>query len=313
MNDLTRDNATPFADAVTPTPAEPYWSSDSAAIYKGDILSVLPALPTGSVDAVIADPPYSSGGVSIAERKRSTRTKYVSGSAGDIAHENPDFPGDQRDQRSWTFWSTLWMTEALRLTKPGGSILVFTDWRQLPSTTDAMQAAGWTWRGVVNWVKPRGRSRPIRGGFWNQAEYAVWGVNGSIQKDYEVYLPGAIEARAPVGANRIHQTEKPVDPLLTTLVRVAPPGGLILDPFTGSGSTGVAAQMQGRRFIGIEITDHYAKVAADRLSRPTLATAPDTAGAASDPEQPPAEPAHDAPGTAGDPPALFVPAPRSGQ
>ncbi|TMR10100.1 site-specific DNA-methyltransferase [Nonomuraea turkmeniaca] len=304
MNVPAPGHATWPATGPGPVTVEPYWSSDTATLYKGDILAVLPALPADSVDAVIADPPYSSGGVSVAERKRSTRTKYVSGSVGDIAHENPDFPGDQRDQRSWTFWSTLWMSEALRLTKPGGSILVFTDWRQLPSTSDAMQAAGWTWRGVVNWVKPRGRSRPIRGGFWNQAEYCVWGVNGSIQKEYEVYLPGAIEARAPVGAARLHQTEKPVDPLLTTLVRVAPPGGVILDPFAGSGSTGVAAQLQGRRFTGIEITDHYARVAAERLSRPALApdasVGPGQETTVGEPDEP------------DEPAQLFVPEPREG-
>ncbi|MFI9845057.1 DNA-methyltransferase [Nonomuraea sp. NPDC051941] len=264
--------------AAAPAAIEPYWTGPDATLYQGDTLAILPTLAPGSLDAVIADPPYSSGGVSTAERKKSTRVKYVSGSAGDIKHENPDFPGDMRDQRSWTYWSTLWMSQALQATKPGGSILVFTDWRQLPSTSDAIQAAGWTWRGVVAWVKPRGRSRPIRGGFWNQAEYVVWGVNGSLQKEYEVYLPGVIEARAPIGAQRVHQTEKPVDPLLTTLARVAPPGGVVLDPFTGSGSTGVACQREGRQFVGIELTPHYAKVAADRLAAGPLALADEGEG-----------------------------------
>ncbi|MGW0485803.1 DNA-methyltransferase [Nonomuraea sp. NPDC003214] len=248
----------------------PYWYGPNATLYQGETLSILPTLPAQPedlVDAVIADPPYSSGGATARERQRSTRDKYVSGRAGDIAHEVPDFPGDQRDQRSWTYWSTVWMSQALRLTRPGGSLLAFTDWRQLPATTDALQAAGWTWRGIVPWVKTTGR--PVRGGFRNNVEYAVWGVNGPIQKEYEVYLPGAVDGAPPTGAKRVHQTQKPVEPLLTTLVKVAPPGGTVLDPFAGSGSTGVAALQEGRRFIGIEMTPHFAQVAAERLAAAT--------------------------------------------
>ena len=55
------------------------------------------------------------------------------------------------DQRSYGFWLTQIMTEAHRLTKTGGTALLFTDWRQLPTTTDAIQAAGWLWRGVLAW------------------------------------------------------------------------------------------------------------------------------------------------------------------
>lgn len=68
----------------------------------------------------------------------------------------------------------------------------------------------------------------------------------------------------PPGADRIHQTEKPVD-LLKPWCELAPLGGLILDPFAGSGSTGEAALLTGRRFLGMELTAHYAEVARNRL------------------------------------------------
>lgn len=246
---------------------EPYHQADGVTLYLGDVLAVLPSLPTGSVDAVIADPPYSSGGVTTAERKQSTRVKYVTGRLGDIIYERPDFPGDRRDQRGWAHWMALWLGEALRVTKPGGSVLIFTDWRQLPAASDALQAAGWTWRGIVTWVKPRSRSRPTRGGFWGQAEYVLWGVNGSLRRDHDVYLPGVIEAAAPRGAERLHQTEKPVE-LLRTLVRVCPAGGMVLDPFAGSGSAGVAARLEGRAVVAVELAEYYAAMARDRLSDP---------------------------------------------
>lgn len=235
-------------------------------IYHGDALRVLPTLDTATVDAVICDPPYNSGGRTSEDRRRGTiRDKYTTGRRGDLVHELPEFPGDNRDQRSWITWCTLWLSECLRVTVPGGSLLMATDWRQLPAATDAIQAAGWIWAGIVTWVKPRGRSRPTRGGFWRQTEYFVWGTHGRLRTDHEVYLPGVIEAAAPGARERRHPTEKPLD-LMRELVRIAPPNGLILDPFAGSGTTGQAALEEGRRFLGVELSDHYHRIAEARLA-----------------------------------------------
>jgi site-specific DNA-methyltransferase (adenine-specific) len=79
-----------------------------------------------------------------------------------------------------------------------------------------------------------------------------------------VYLPGWLEGSQPRGAKRHHITAKPVE-LLAELVRACPVGGLVLDPFAGSGSAGVAALSTGRRYLGIEITKHYAAVAVERI------------------------------------------------
>lgn len=54
--------------------------------------------------------------------------------------------------------------------------------------------------------------------------------------------------------------------MLRELVRVCPPGGVVLDPFAGSGTTGVAALHEGRGFLGIELTEHYHHVATQRLT-----------------------------------------------
>lgn len=239
-------------------------------LHHGDALTALRDIDTNTVDAVICDPPYNSGGRTITDRKHGTRDKYTTSGTG---QHLPEFLGDNRDQRSWLTWCSLWLSEALRATIPGGSLLMATDWRQLPTASDAVQVAGWTWRGVVTWVKPRHRSRPVRGGFWSQVEYYVWAVNGQLRRDHEVYLPGVIEAAAPGAADRAHPTEKPLA-LMRELVKIAPPGGLVLDPFAGSGTTGHAALEAGRRFIGMELSAYYAQVTRERLGtraeQPTL-------------------------------------------
>ncbi|MEU6643200.1 site-specific DNA-methyltransferase [Saccharomonospora sp. NPDC046836] len=131
-------------------------------------------------------------------------------------------------------------------------------------TSDALQVAGWTWQGTLVWHKPI--ARPRRGGFKAAAEYIVWGTNGKFDASREVYLPGVFSASQPRGRQRRHITQKPVEGLLDELVQISPESGTILDPFTGSGSTGVAALAAGRSFVGVELSEHYHAVARERLS-----------------------------------------------
>ncbi|WP_333771005.1 DNA-methyltransferase [Streptomyces sp. IBSBF 2435] len=231
-------------------------------LHQGDALTILPTLPAGLVDAVVMDPPYNSGGrTNTARRSQSARDKYVS---GDATHLLPDFGGDNRDQRAYTYWLTVIMALALKTARPGAAALVFSDWAQLPATSDALQAGGWTWRGIVPWHKPI--SRPVKDGFRRECEYVLWGSNGEPARHAPtVYLPGWLEGSQPRGKTRVHITQKPVS-IMRQLVRIAPAGGIILDPFAGSGTTGVAALTEGRAFIGIEDSATIAASARERLT-----------------------------------------------
>jgi DNA modification methylase len=234
-------------------------------LHHGDALAVLPTLDPASVDLVLTDPPYNSGGRTQSDRTReSTRGKYVSGRGTKGAdHDLADFVGDNRDQRAYTAWLSLILAHCLAAARPGAPLLVFTDWRQMPATSDALQAGGWLWHGIIPWHKPI--SRPRIGGFKAECEYVLWGSKGPIDATVNpVYLPGLYSASQPRGNKRVHITQKPVD-LLADLQRVCVPGGTVLDPFAGSGSTGVAAIHSGRRFVGIEASEHYAIIARDRL------------------------------------------------
>ncbi len=231
-------------------------------LHEGDALVTLTQIATGSVDAIITDPPYNSGGLTPAQRTSDTaRGKYVS---GDAKHTLPDFDGDQRDQHGYLAWLSLVLAECHRAAVRGAPLLVFSDWRQVPVTSDAIQAAGWTWRGIVPWHKPI--ARPAQGGFRRSCEYALWATKGPVDTARNtVYLDGWFSASQPRGNNRQHITQKP-DSLMAELIKVVAPGGTVLDPFTGSGSTGVAALNSGRSFVGIELSAHYAEVARGRLA-----------------------------------------------
>jgi site-specific DNA-methyltransferase (adenine-specific) len=185
------------------------------------------------------------------------RTKYTQNNSSNLDLE--EFTGDNRDQRSFGYWCALWLSECLRIVKPGGAGCTFTDWRQLPTVTDAFQAGGWVWRGIVPWFKPA--SRPQLGRFTASCEYLVWGSSGPMPDSGVGALPGFYQAIAP--REREHQTQKPLE-VMRDIVKIVPAGGIILDPFAGSGQTGVAALLEGRRFVGIELSEHYAGVADDR-------------------------------------------------
>ncbi len=226
-------------------------------VHQGDALVWLMGLPEACVDAVCTDPPYSSGGAFRGDRAQGTGGKYFK------RPTCPDFSGDTRDQRSYLAWSSLWLALAFRAAKPGAPVLVFSDWRQLGTTQDALQAGGWVMRGIVPWDKT-GAVRKHPGRFSAQAEYVVWGSKGPMRAPKGApCLPGVY--RYPTERKRVHQTAKPVA-LLTDLLQITPPGGIVLDPFVGGGSTGVAALEGGRRFLGCELSPDIHTTALERLA-----------------------------------------------
>jgi len=243
---------------------ETSWRSECGRVvlHCGDCLTLLPGLEAESVDAIVTDPPYSSGGMVRGDRMMRTRTKYQSTSA-EIEH--PDFAGDNRDQRGFHAWAALWLLHCRAAVQTGSVACIFSDWRQLPMMTDAIQSGGWVWRGVVPWDKVNARPMPNR--FRAQCEFVVWGTAGPrdfAMSDDAKYHPGIIREPPPRAESRVHTTEKPIG-ALTPLVEVADRDGLILDPFMGSGSTGIAAIRTGRRFIGVELDPHYFAVAKRRI------------------------------------------------
>lgn len=243
------------------TPEAVFAGSARWAVIEGDSLSVLQSLPSGCVGAVITDPPYSSGGFTRGDRTVAAGSKYSR------AEENQqaDFGGDNRDQRAFGYWCALWLSEALRASVPGAPVVQFTDWRQLPTTTDALQAGGWVWRGVFVWDKGVA-ARPQMGRFRSAAEFGVWGSNGPHpQLEAIGCLPGVVSCPPVPNDDREHLTQKP-ERVMEVVCAIAPPGSVILDPFCGSGSTGVAALRLGRRFIGVEQSPTYAAIARERLA-----------------------------------------------
>ncbi|MDR1701323.1 MAG: site-specific DNA-methyltransferase [Sporomusaceae bacterium] len=225
-------------------------------------MDILKQIPSNSVDAVITDPPYASGGRSGSERAQDPIKKYQQTS---VKLVRPSFPGDAKDARSWLHWCTLWIAECHRITKEGGYFLMFSDWRQLPLASDALQFGDFIWRGTIAWDKTECARAPHKGYFRHQCEYILWGTKNSCKKAAHAGpFPGCY--RFPIKQNdKFHLTGKPT-PLMEQLVSIVPLDSVILDPFAGSGTTLKACINTGRKFIGIEKTVEYVEIAKKRLA-----------------------------------------------
>lgn len=241
----------------------PYYSDDLVTIYHGEARTVLEGIPERSIDLVLSDPPYSSGGLFRGDRTGPTASKYWT------SDERPEYSGDSRDQRSFLAWASMWLSECLRVAKPGALAAIFTDWRQLPTVTDALQAGGWLWRGVGVWDKTEA-SRPYSpdGGLSQQTEFVVWGSAGPMSTRVE-NVRGVFRVPVVMGDERLHGAQKP-EPVIGQLLRLCPPGGTVLDPFLGSGTTLAAAKKAGIRAIGIEMVEAYCEIAARRCAQEVL-------------------------------------------
>jgi site-specific DNA-methyltransferase (adenine-specific) len=235
-------------------------SGDRWELHHGDLFDVVPTLPPNQFDALIVDLPYSSGGLHIGTRQQSTQRKYQ---GSRVQNRRQDFDGDQRDQLSFRTWATDVLRLSYRTLKRSAVFATFIDWRQLAPMILAVQCAGFTLRGIAVWDKSEA-ARPSPGRFRAQCEYILWGSKGELPAARGVpVLPGVL--RSVVRASdKHHLTGKPTA-VMRWLAQFVTPGGKILDPCAGSGTTGVGALLEGRAFVGIEQDGHYAGIAAARL------------------------------------------------
>ena len=208
-----------------------------ATLYLGDCLEILPVLPT--VDAVITDPPYGMA----YQSGHATKSLWIAGTciAGDKDTILRDFVLDW-----WHMVSGV----------SRGPCLMFGTWKiKRPAPT----------RTVLIWDKGGALGMGDLNIPWkpDHEEIYVIGHGWIGSRDC-----GSVIRHPPVQSmaknGRTHPTEKPVGLLQKLLVKTA---GTVLDPFMGSGTTGVACANLGRRFIGIEIEPKYFNIACERISR----------------------------------------------
>lgn len=224
------------------------YESDRASLYLGDARDELPLLPDESVDLFVSDPPY---GVSQRANTRGKRFALIAGDGSPeeaetlLADVTPDIVRVVRRSRHlYTF--------GLALEHP-----------LIPHSTELIWDKGRI--GSGNLSAPWGPQHEriffqVRAPDMHNAEKGTGKLAAKLRKGsvLQVKRLSALQVRR-------HPTEKPVDLLRQIIESSSMHGELVLDPFAGSGSTLIAALLEGRRAVGVELEPTYAKIAAERL------------------------------------------------
>lgn len=216
---------------------EPYYEKDGITIYNGDCAEVLPEL--GRFDLLLTDPPY---GMNL----NTDNSRFSGGTKGNMAKlgngigtangkpiANDDKPFEPAFMMDAARDKVIWGWNHFAEKLPSGSCLV--------------------------WIK---RNDDAFGSFLSDAEVA-WkstGVGVFCRKDL---------SNNAIANTRVHPTQKPVG-LMCWCLSMFPDAKTIIDPFMGSGTTLLAAKLEGRSAVGIELDEKYCEIAANRLAQGVL-------------------------------------------
>ena len=248
------------------------WSScdGAATVYAGEALEALSRLPEESVDCIWTDPPYllSNGGVTC------IGGRMVSVDKGDWDKSR----GIEADHQ----FNLEWTSACRRVLKPAGTIWVTGTLHVYPSVAMALLRNGFRLLNDIVWEKPNPPPNLGRRTFTHATEVILWAArsakgsphrytfnyeemrreNGGKQMKsvWRMSVPGATEKRFGK-----HPTQKPLALIKRCLRASTNEGDVVLDPFAGSGSTGVAALDLGRRFIGVELDPGFVDLCVQRL------------------------------------------------
>lgn len=236
-------------------------------LFQGDCIEMLKRVPDNCVDLIFADPPYflSNGGITC------HAGKMVSVNKGkwDISmgiEDNHQF-------------NLEWLRECQRVLKPNGTIWVSGTSHIIHSVGFAMQQLGFKILNDIIWYKRNAPPNLACRYFTHSTETILWAAKNKKSKHTFHYkemkaenagkqMRNVWEMGAPKAAEKIygkHPTQKPIE-LLSRIIRSSSnENDLVLDPFNGSGTTGVAAVMLDRKYVGIELEKQYLDITIKRL------------------------------------------------
>ena len=253
----------------------PYYKRPRFALYHGDSLNILSKLPENSVDMVFADPPYllSNGGFTVHAGRR------VSVNKGEWDKSN----GLKKDFE----FHLGWIQAAKRVLKPHGTIWISGTYHSIYQCGFALQVAGYHILNDIAWFKPNASPNLSCRYFTASHETLIWARKDKNEKhifNYDLMKNGnwpedqlkkpGLQMRSvwAMGTPKTfekkfgkHPTQKPEDLLKRIVLASTNKGDIVLDPFTGSSTTGVAAYLLGRQFIGVDTEPQYLDVSIKRF------------------------------------------------
>jgi len=252
-------------------------------ILVGDCVELMGWLPSGSVDMVFADPPYNLQLAGELNRPNNTRVNGC-----DAAWDKFD------DFHAYDSFTRAWLAAARRALKEDGTLWVIGSYHNIFRVGAILQDLGFWILNDVIWRKtnPMPNFRGRR--FTNAHETLIWCAKSSaarytfnyeamkalndelqMRSDWLIPLCTGPERLKDDSGSKAHPTQKPEALLHRCIMAATKPGGLVLDPFFGTGTTGVVARRLGRGYVGIEKDPAYARLARERIAAVAVSSDPD--------------------------------------
>lgn len=237
-------------------------TEEGLRLINGDCIESMRLVDDGSVDLLLTDPPYNLG---LFMQERATNLKQMRenyfGAAG----------WDNLSADDWAESMDAFFEEASRVLRKGGALIVFMAVIKLETLIGLAQNHGFYYKTTGSWHKLNPMPRNMNLHFINSTESWVYFINGARTgtfnnegKALHDFYETSVTPKNEKSFGK-HPTQKPVE-LMDYFVRtLTNPGDMVLDPFMGSGSTGVSARGLGRKFTGIELNEDYFDISAKRM------------------------------------------------
>lgn len=216
-------------------------------LLRGDCLIRLQQLKANSVDLVVTDPPYK------------TTSRGNSGGTSGILGSKQFLSGNGGFELNDIEFS-LWLPQVYRVLKPDSHCYIMSNNKCLHSLLDALRDSEFRICKTLIWAKNNCITNMW---YMDSHEYIVFCYKGKARKIKNCGTRSVLHY--PNVKNKVHPSEKPLDLIKCLILNSSEPQNIVLDPFMGSGSTGVSAIGAGRRFIGIEQDPEYFRVAKNRM------------------------------------------------
>lgn len=218
-------------------------------LYNANCLDVFKTINDGSIDLIVTDPPYRTitGGKN--NGKNSNRpVGCLNNNNGLFEHQTDILIHD-------------WMPELYRILKDGSQCYIFTNALCLKDMLIESENAGFKMHNLLVWEK--NNCTPSQW-YMKNCEYVLFLRKGKAKYINNISSK-TVHKFNNIKGGKLHPTEKPIDLLEFYISNSSQENDIVLDPFMGSGSTGVACKNLSRQFIGIEIDEKYFKIANKRI------------------------------------------------
>ncbi len=233
-------------------------SAFDCSFKEADFCTFLKDMKDASADLVLTDPPYAI----------SRKTGFSSVGKNSVERFAVSMEFGKWDKAEIDLDKLA--TAMFRILKSSGTAIVFYDVWKFNFLANAMIKAGFKQLRLITWEK----TNPVplnskRNYLTNSREVAVLGVKGGKPVFHGKYDRGIYRYPIPNNGKRYHPTQKPVDLMIELIKKHSNEGQLVVDPFVGSGTTGIAAARTGRRFTGCDTHKKYIEIAWERLEKET--------------------------------------------